>query len=320
VSAQPYPVRLPLASDAPLLAELVGLADGQAGLRRRLDPEFASDPRIRDVFLAEIHALSRIGKSSLFLVPLVDASDGKDPWLVREYSEEGTLETRLRRGPPLTGGELLTVLDALLGGLEELSRLGLTHGDPSPSNLLLTLTGRLRLADASSCRRAFALGLKEDEDPARGDRERAVFWLERLASASAASDPLAAELSRTLSTGFTEVRLVRARNFAETRASAKRPLARAAPPDPAELPPPAPVPVLVSIGPFSDARIAYQAARAVSEATGDPLANVRSELKSRVKVFETRWPHPARTIFDACERLGAKVEMRRASEAEGEPR
>lgn len=313
----PYPIRLPLASDAPLLADLVGLEDGRAGLKRRLDPVFASDSRIRDAFLSEIHALSRIPKGSPFLVPLVDASDGADPWLVREYSEEGTLETRLRQGPPLSGGELLTVLEGLLTGLEDLGRLGLAHGDPSPANLLLTLTGRVRLADPVSSRRAFAVRLAEEEDPARRDRERAVFWLEHLASLASAHDPLAAEMQRALSTGFSEVRLVRARHLAENRSSAKRPVERpAALPDRARLSPPAPVAVAVSIGPIVEPRVAYQTARAVADATREPPTLVRRELESSAKVFESRWPDPARALVEACERLGAKVEVRAAAEPE----
>jgi serine/threonine protein kinase len=313
MSAHLYPVRLPLASDAPLLAELVGLGDGRAGLKRRLDPVFATDSRIRDAFLAEIRALGRIATSSLFLVPLVDAEDEGDPWLVREYSEEGTVETRVRQGPPLSGGELLTILEALLSGLEELGRLGLAHGDPSPANLLVTMTGRVRLADAVSSRRAFAVRLAEEEDPAGRDRERAMFWLARLASSAAAHDPLAAELRRALSTGSSEVRLVRARRLAEDRASARRPLERpASGPEPIRLTAPTPVAVVVSIGPLLDPRVAYQTARAVADATREPLASVRRELESTAKIFETRWPDPARAVVDLCARLGVTVDVRAA--------
>lgn len=312
MSAHPYPVRLPLASDAPLLAELVGLGDGRVGLKRRLDPVFASDPRMRDAFLSEIRALGRIAKSSPFLMPLVDAEDEGDAWLVREYSEEGTVETRLRRGPPLSGGELLTVLEALLSGLEELGRVGLAHGDPSPSNLLLTMTGRVRLADAVSSRRAFAVRLAEEDDPAGRDRERAVFWLARLASA-AARDPLAAELRRTLSTGSSEVRLVRARRLAEDHSSARSPVERpAAVPEPVSLPPPTPVAVFVSIGPLADPRVAYQTARVVADVTREPFASVRRELESSTKMIEMRWPDPARAVVDACARLGVKAGVRAA--------
>lgn len=313
MSADLYPVRLPLASDAPLVAELVGLADGRAGLRRRLDPAFAADTQVREAFLAEIRSLSRISRSSPFLVPLVDARDEGDAWLVREYSEEGTLESRVRLGPPLSGGELLMVLDSLLSGLEELGRLGLSHGDPSPANLLLTMTGRVRLADAVSSRRAFSARFEKEEDPAARDRERAVYWLQRLACTAVADDSLVTELQRLLGTGSPEVRLVRARGLAADQSSVRRPLSRpAAIPAPAPLPAPAPVAVVVSIGPLADARVAYQTARAVAAETHEPLASVRRELEASTKTFASRWPDPARAVVDLCARLGVAVEVRAA--------
>ncbi len=309
-----YPVRQPLGSDAPLTAELVGLPSGLAGLRRRLDPVWAGDARVTDGFTAEIRALTRARAASAFLAPLVDASDAAEPFLVRAFAEEGTLQDRLRRGPALSGGELLTVVEAVLGGIEELAACALSHGDPSPANLLLTRTGALRLADAMSCRRAFAEGFAPAADPAGRDRRIVFRWLAPAAEASAGGDPLAAELSRVLAAGGSpEVALLGAWRLASQRGTERRPIGRPAPEGASPAPgPPTPVTVRVTLGPFADARLAYQAARAVADATKEPLADVRRTLEVSAKTFESRWPDPVRGLVEACERQRVPLAVRAA--------
>ena len=314
MSEVPYPVRQALDSDAPLTAELVGLPSRGAGLRRRLDPAWASDARVADAFLAEIQAATRVRAASAFLAPLLDASDGERPFLVRAFAEEGTLRDRLRAGPPLSGGELLTVLEAVLAGLEELAALGFAHGDPSPGNLLLGKTGAPRLADALSCRRVFAEGFAPTADPAGRDRRVVFRWLNAAAEASAPRDPLAGELARALGVAASpEVALLAAWRLASQRGAERRPVARPAPGSALRAgEPPAPVAVRVTLGPFADARIAYQAARAVSDATKEPLADLRRTLETSARTFESRWPEPARGLVEACERQRVPIAVRAA--------
>jgi serine/threonine protein kinase len=307
-----YPLRTPLSSDAPLASELVGLPDSRPGLRRSIDRLFAGDARVREAFAAEIRALVRIPQDSAHLVGVVDAEDVGEPWVVREYSEEGTLAERLREAPPLTGGELLTVAEAVLGALDELTRLGLTHGDPSPGNVLLTKTGGVKLADAASCRRAFARRLEPEAELAAADRERVAAWLGG-AAATCRGDALCLELQKALAAGSADVALFAVRRLTEQRKASAGPIGRPSPrAAPSPSPPPEPVAVFVSLGPVRDPRLVYQTARVVAELTREPLASVRHELESSTKMIKTWWPDPARAVIDACSSLRVKVVVRAA--------
>jgi hypothetical protein len=70
--------------------------------------------------------------------------------------------------------------------------------------------------------------------------------------------------------------------------------------------------VRVTLGPFADARLAYQAARAVSDATKEPLARVRRTLETSAGTFESRWPEPARGLVETCERQRVPIAVRAA--------
>jgi serine/threonine protein kinase len=300
-----------LSSDAPLVSELVSLPGGAPGLRRWIDVVFERDERVREAFVAEIRALVRIPRDSQHLVPAVDANDVGDPWIVREYSEDGTLADRILSGPRLSGGELLTAAEAVLAALDELTRLGLTHGDPSPSNVLLTRAGGARLADAASCRRAFARRFEPETDLAAADRARAAAWL-AAAAAARPEDALCVEVQKALAAGSAEVALFALRRLAERRAASAQPIGR---PARREARPPTPpagsVAVSFSLGPVSDPRVAYQIARAVCDLTHLPLGEVRPKISSRATVFPAALPD-AQRLIDECARLRVRIEVRAA--------
>ena len=176
-----------------------------AGLRRRLDPVFASDardPATRSS--AEIRAATRVRGRSAFLVPLLDASDGeRTRFSFARSPRRARSRRRLRAGPPLSGGELLTVLEGLLAG-------------PRRARGASDSRTAIRLHPTSSSRRPAAsrLARRDVLDAARSRRDSrprtrtppAATVSARCSGSSvspprrSAYDPLAAELLRALST------------------------------------------------------------------------------------------------------------------------
>jgi len=235
---------------------------------------------------------------------------------VREFAEAGTLAERFRAGPVVSGGEFLTVAETILEALEELSRLGLPHGDPVPANVLLDETGAVRLSDASSSRRAFARRLVPEADPYAEDRARAGAWLFKASSSAGAQDPLAREIGQALSGSTPDVMLLGLRRLIRERAALRWPVARARTGPVQPMASPAGVAVLASLGPVREARLAYQAARAVCDLTQEPFADVRRALAIATKVFATRVPD-VWTLVEMCEREHIPLTVSEAQRARG---
>jgi hypothetical protein len=72
--------------------------------------------------------------------------------LVLELVGGGSLARVVRARGHLTAGETVTVVTALAGALDDLHRLGVTHADVAPGNVLLHLDGRPMLGDVGRSR------------------------------------------------------------------------------------------------------------------------------------------------------------------------
>ncbi len=81
----------------------------------------------------------------------LELPDGRQV-LVLELAGGGSLTRVVRARGHLTPGETVTVLTALARGLEELHRMGVTHADVAPGNVLLHLDGRPVLGDVGRSR------------------------------------------------------------------------------------------------------------------------------------------------------------------------
>jgi hypothetical protein len=81
----------------------------------------------------------------------LELPDGRQV-LVLELAGGGTLSRVVRARGHLTAGEAVTVATALARALDELHRLGVTHADVAPPNVLLHLDGRPMLADVGRSR------------------------------------------------------------------------------------------------------------------------------------------------------------------------
>lgn len=302
-------------SDAPLRSALVELPEGGTGLLRALDEPWTRDAAARRLFVAEIDRYGRAGPSR-GLLPLLASGETPEPWSVREHLPGATVRELLAGEAGLSEDQLLWVLDAALAGLDELHRLGLAHGDPSPRNLVLSEEGEPFLCDASSSRRLFAGGaLLPSGDAARAADLGTLFaWARRAVrlSTTAADGELRLALDTPSSD---EVRAAAVRRLVARRP--RQPL----PVDPPALPAfdrPAAVPVVVAVGPIAEDRVRYVAAKALSTRAAKPVVELRASLATAALDVASTYPEPARTLVAELEGLGiAPVEIRRGGAARG---
>ncbi len=306
-------------SDAPLASEVTAGPGGFPRLKRRLDDPWRGDLEARSLLLSEIEVNSRIPLASLPLVPLLAAGDAPEPWLQREFFDRGTLAHRIRAATWPTGGELLTIVSGLLAAADELERLGLSHGDPSPSNVFITNGGTVRLGDLASSRAAFAAGgvAKKPGSDRRTDRGRMLQWLLPLAQRCDEADPLVRMLTGALAESATEeMQVLRLRRFVEEREADAGPVLPA-PEKPVLGPGTTPEPLLVAVvaGPAADDKGTYLAARHLAALTGRPVSDVRSEIRAGTAVFEALYPGAAAELVARFAELNVPARIRRAGAA-----
>jgi serine/threonine protein kinase len=105
----------------------------------------ADDPTYAERFARE--ARTAAGLSHANLVQVYDyGADVRQPFLVMEYVDGGTLAERLERGP-VRGVEAAAVAGDLLAALACIHSAGILHRDVKPANVLLSSDGRARITD-----------------------------------------------------------------------------------------------------------------------------------------------------------------------------
>lgn len=135
---------------------------------KRLHPQLARDPAVRDMFIDEARLASRIRHPNV--VPTLDVvADGKDLLLVMEYVHGESLQQLMKlmrkRGERIPVRITLAVVSALLHGLhaaheattEEGEPLSVVHRDVSPQNVLVGVDGVARVLDFGIARAAVRL-------------------------------------------------------------------------------------------------------------------------------------------------------------------
>lgn len=74
------------------------------------------------------------------------------PYILMEYVEGGTLHERLAAEGPMDPAEVVRIGSAVAAALHSAHESGITHGDISPSNVLLTADGAAKLSDFGMAR------------------------------------------------------------------------------------------------------------------------------------------------------------------------
>jgi serine/threonine-protein kinase len=111
-----------------------------------LRPDLAAQPDARDRFEDEARNAARLTHPNVVLVLDSGEHDGT-PYLVMECLPGRTLKDELQDGGPLAPARATWITRDVLAGLAAAHDIGIVHRDVSPRNILLTDTGRAKLAD-----------------------------------------------------------------------------------------------------------------------------------------------------------------------------
>jgi serine/threonine protein kinase len=119
---------------------------GRAVAVKILAERYAQDESVRERFTREALAAARLsGNPSI--VTIFDVGEWRErPFIVMEYLSGGSLEERLRDGPP-PHEQALDWLEQAGSALDAAHAEGVVHRDVKPANLLLDRRGRVRVAD-----------------------------------------------------------------------------------------------------------------------------------------------------------------------------
>ena len=114
--------------------------DGRRVAVKVVRSDLAHDPDFRLRFSREVSLLRRVGGRCVARV--VDADPGGAvPWFATEYIPGPTLDRRVERSGPMSGGELHGLVAGLAEALVALHSREIVHRDLKPSNLILGLDG-----------------------------------------------------------------------------------------------------------------------------------------------------------------------------------
>ncbi len=122
------------------------LADGAAAAVKMVSPAVDLEPEVVGRFRREIAILGRLRHPNI--VQLLDSgAAGGVLYFVMELVEGESAADLVRRAGPLPPGRVAAIGRQLLDALAHAHALGFVHRDVKPSNVLLTASGEVKLAD-----------------------------------------------------------------------------------------------------------------------------------------------------------------------------
>ncbi len=104
------------------------------------------DAAFRSRFRGEAQAAGRLSDPNI--VSVFDYGETEElAYIVMEYVEGTSLDTRLVPGQALPLAETAAIMEGLLAGLQHSHDRGVVHRDIKPSNIILTRSGRVKITD-----------------------------------------------------------------------------------------------------------------------------------------------------------------------------
>jgi serine/threonine protein kinase len=103
---------------------------------KRMRPELALEPRLRELFEQELKALVKLRHKNVVEVHDVFTAEDGAPVIVMELLDAPSLRSRMAERPFLVR-EILHLALAVAGGLGHAHRAGIVHCDLKPDNILL---------------------------------------------------------------------------------------------------------------------------------------------------------------------------------------
>jgi serine/threonine protein kinase len=114
--------------------------DGRQAAVKLVRRELAGDAEFRQRFASEVDNARRVASFCTAAV-LGHGTYGDRPYLVTEYIEGPTLESRLAGAGALPPGALQSLAVGVAAALTAIHAAGLVHRDLKPSNVILSITG-----------------------------------------------------------------------------------------------------------------------------------------------------------------------------------
>lgn len=103
-------------------------------------------PEILTRFLREGRLMGRLNHPNVVAILEADELEGY-PYLVLEYVDGGSLRDRMEAAGPMDPAEAVSWMVQILEGLAACHHAGIVHRDLKPENVLLTASGRAKIAD-----------------------------------------------------------------------------------------------------------------------------------------------------------------------------
>lgn len=125
-----------------------GVQDGASkGVVRVIIGPIAKNERARSQFVRAAYAASRFQHPRVIAVSADGNDDTGAPFVVRPWAEAEPLAELVARDGPMTEAKVLHLAEQVLDALEISHAHGVVHGALSPSNVLVTPHGSMRLCD-----------------------------------------------------------------------------------------------------------------------------------------------------------------------------
>jgi len=123
-----------------------------------MDARYAGDQQFLTRFRLEARTVARLKDPGLVAV-YDQGLDARNPFLVMELIEGGTLRELLAERGPMPPHAVAAVLRPVLGGLAAAHRAGLVHRDVKPENVLISDDGDVKIADFGLVRAVAVAGI-----------------------------------------------------------------------------------------------------------------------------------------------------------------
>src|ERR1043166_6986975 len=123
------------------------LSTGKQRALKVMAPEFVSDPAIRERFVLEARAASKIESDHVVEIVTAGVDDQTgSPYLVMELLKGEELADALARTGPLPLGDVAEILVQVGHALEQAHAHGIVHRDLKPENVFLAVSRRRDVA------------------------------------------------------------------------------------------------------------------------------------------------------------------------------